>query len=286
MTGKMPTVRQRELTKRLRDLRNQRGLTVEEVAEKLLCPAAKISRLETGERAPSLRDVRDLCELYQVDEPSLAEFMTLAREARMQGWWRVQYDDLELNPYIGLEQEAAAITSYTMYCIPALLQTHDYARTIIGAIAPRIDVPAHRQRIETRMRRQQLLEQDNRPRYHALMDEAVLRRGVGGPLLMAIQLEKVLETVRRGQVTIQVVPFAAGAHAAQDSNFLLFEFEARSNQSPVVFVEGLGANQYLEKPDDIARYREAVERLHDSALNPRDSLGLVTEIKEAYVACT
>ena len=107
------TVRQRELGKRLRDLRNQHDLTVEEVADKLLCSATKISRLETGTRRPSLRDVRDLCALYEVDESTAAEFMDLARGAREQVWW-TQYEDLKLDPYLGLEQVATAITSYTI----------------------------------------------------------------------------------------------------------------------------------------------------------------------------
>src|ERR1700685_1215287 len=105
--GPSPTVRQRELGKRLRELRNQHSLTVEEVAEKLLCSATKISRLETGASRPSLRDVRDLCELYEVGESASPEFMTLARAARELGWW-TQYDDLDLDPYIGLEQDAKA----------------------------------------------------------------------------------------------------------------------------------------------------------------------------------
>src|ERR1700693_3633952 len=105
MTGTSPTMRQRELGKRLRALRNQHDLTVEDVGEKLLCSATKISRMETGARRPSLRDVRDLCGVYGVDEPTSAELMDLARKAREQSWWS-QYDDLGLNPYIGLEQEA------------------------------------------------------------------------------------------------------------------------------------------------------------------------------------
>ncbi len=281
MTGTSPTVRQRELGKRLRDLRNQHGLTVEDVAEKLLCSATKISRLETGARRPSLRDVRDLSQLYGVDDPTSAELMTLARQAREQGWW-TQYSDLDLNPYIGLEQAAVAITSYTMYYVPGLLQTEDYARAIIKAIARKIDPDIHEQRVEARLRRQQLLESANPPRYRVLLDEAVLRRTVGGPKLMAAQLDKILQAERGGKVTVQIIPFDIGAHAAQDSNFILFEFEENTNQSPVVFVEGLQGHQYFEKPADIARYREALEYLRDSALSPRDSVRLVTEVQRAY----
>jgi transcriptional regulator with XRE-family HTH domain len=277
-----PTVRQRELGKRLRELRNQHGLTVEDVAEKLLCSATKISRLETGVRRPSLRDVRDLCGLYGVDEVTSSELMSLARGAREQVWW-TQYTDLKLDPLLGLEQAAASITNYTMYYIPALLQTEEYTRSIIKAIAPKMDSDIYKQRVEVRMRRHQLvLEKDNRPRYRVVIDEAVLRRPVGGPKVMAAQLDRVLASANQGKVTVHVVPFDIGAHAAQDSNFILFEFGEEANLTPVVFVEGLTGNQYLEKPGDIAYYREALDHLRDSALSPRESAQFVTEMRKVY----
>jgi len=263
-------------------LRYQHGLTVEEVAERLLCSATKISRLETGARRPSLRDVRDLCELYDVDEPTSADFMTLAREAREQGWW-THYDDLNLNPYIGLEQVATSITCYSMNYVPALLQTEEYAQAIIKAITPKIDPDIHRQRVEVWMRRQELLQPDERPRYRALLDEAVLHRRVGDSQLMTAQLENILEAERDTKVTIQVIPFDLAMHAAQDSNFVLLEFGEASNLSPVVFIEGLTSNQYFERLVDIASYREALEYLRDSALSPRDSVHCVEKIRDAYI---
>jgi transcriptional regulator with XRE-family HTH domain len=275
-----PTVRQRELGKRLRELRNQHSLTVEEVAEKLLCSATKISRLETGARRPSLRDVRDLCELYEVGESASAEFMTLARAARELGWW-TQYDDLDLDPYIGLEQDAKAITCYSMYYVPALLQTADYAKIIIKAIVPKIDPVIHQQRVEARLRRQQLLEKANRPRYRILLDEAALHRRVGGPAVMAAQLDNVLKAVSDDKATVQIIPFDFGAHSAADCNFVLLEFDD-PNLSPIVYLESLTGNQYLERPAEIDRYRESLEYLRDSALSPRDSLSLITEHREAY----
>lgn len=280
-----PTVRQRELGKRLRALRNQRGLTVEDVADKLLCSATKISRLETGARRPSLRDVRDLSGLYGLEEAEATWLMELARGAREQVWW-TQYLDLNLDPYLGLEQAAIAITSFTTFYIPALLQTEDYTRAIISSIAPKMEPDIFRQRVEVRMRRQQLvLEKDNRPRYRVLIDEAVLHRAIGGPAVMAAQLAKVLEAEKGGKVTVQVVPFETGAHVAQDSNFILFELEEEgSSLPPVVFVEGLTGNRYLEKPTDISRYREAIEYLRDAALTPRDSLGRIDEIRKAYAS--
>ncbi len=280
MTGTSPTVRQRELGKRLRELRGQHDLTVEDVAEKLLCSTTKISRLETGVRRPSLRDVRDLCSIYGVDESTSAELMSLAKGAREQGWW-TQYEDLRLDPLIGLEQDATAITCYSMYYVPALLQTAEYARAIIRAIAPKMDPEILQQRVEARMRRQQLLDGAGSPRYRVLLDEALLHRPVGGPELMADQLDKVLDAARHHKATVQVIPFAAGAHAASDGYFVLLEFDDR-NLSPVVFLEGLTGIHVRERKDEIARYREAIEYLRDSALSTQDSLSLISKAAESF----
>ena len=282
MTGTSPTVRQRELGKQLRDLRGQHDLTVEDVAEKLLCSATKISRLETGARRPSLRDVRDLCALYGVDDATSAALMSLARGARQPGWW-TKYEDLKLDPLIGLEQEAIAITCYSMYYVPALLQTSDYAAAIIRAIAPKMDPQILQQRVEARLRRQQLLDGPSRPRYRVLLDEAVLHRPVGGEALMAAQLGNILEAVRHDKVTVQVIPFDVGAHAAADGYFILLEFDG-PNLQPVIFLEGLTGIHYLERKDEIDRYREAVESLRDSALSPRDSQVLIAKRREDYLA--
>jgi transcriptional regulator with XRE-family HTH domain len=191
MPGTSPIARQRELGIRLRALRNEHGMTVEEVAEQLLCSATKISRLETATRRPSLRDVRDLCSLYEVDKVTSAELMNLAREAREPGWW-TEYEDLDLDPLVGLEQVATDIICYSMSYIPGLLQTAEYAQGIIQTVAPKMDPQIVHQRAEARLRRQKLLEAANPPRFHVLMDEVVLHRGVGGPAVMKAQLEKVL----------------------------------------------------------------------------------------------
>jgi transcriptional regulator with XRE-family HTH domain len=256
-------------------------MTVEEVAERLLCSATKISRLETGVRRPSLRDVRDLCALYDVDEATAAEFMSLARDARQAGWW-TQYDDLNLDPYIGLEAEATAITCYSMYYVPGLLQTEDYARGIIKTVAPKMETHIVQQRVEARLRRQHLLADASRPRYQVLLDEAVIRRGVGGPSLMAAQLDKILDTVHREMVTVQVIPFAAGAYAAADGYFVLLEFDEHSNLWPLVYVEGLTDNQYLQRGADIVRYRETIEYMRERALDPHDSIKFMVDARDKY----
>ena len=276
-----PTVRQRELGRRLRQLRQEHGYTVEEVAEKLLCSATKISRLETGARRPSLRDVRDLCGLYNVSATTTDEFMELARGAREQVWW-TQYEDLKLDPYLGLEQVATAITSFTTFYLPALLQTEQYTREVIRRVAPKMAPEISQQRVEVRMLRQEVLKGDNRPRYRVLLDESVLYRRVGGPELMVAQIDKILQAVRDDKATIQIIPFDFGVHAAEDSNFVLLEFADETKISPTVFVEGLTGNQYLERKAEVDRYKEAIEYLRDSALNARDSVQHVTELRKRY----
>ena len=300
MATSSPTVRQRELGKRLRALRLEHGLTVEDVAEKIMCSVTKISRLETGTRRPGLRDVKDLCLPYNVDKSTAEEFMTIAGAVREQDWW-TQFEDLNLDPYRGLEEAASAITSYTECYIPALLQIEDYTRVIIDTIAPRMDPKILDQRVEVRMR-QKRLEEADKPRYCVFLDEAVLYRSVGGPVVMAAQLDKVLEAERKNKVTFQIVPFDLGVHAAQDSNFILFEFDQKSSASlpdeksgsslldkkptlsPVVFIESSTGNHYLGKDADTERYREAVEYLRDTALSPRHSAQRLTEIKEIYTS--
>lgn len=280
MADASPTIRQRELGLRLRRLRNELGLTVEDVAEKLLCSTAKISRMETGARRPVLRDVRDLCALYDVGESETAKLMKLTREAREPGWW-TRYDDLGLTPYIGLEQDAASITSFSMYYLHGLVQTEEYARAIIKAILPKIASKIHQQRVEARLQRQQLLEGENAPRYRLLLDEAVLHRMVGGPALMAVQISKILGLISAGKVTVQVVPFEVGAYAVADINFTLLEF-SEPMLAPLVFVEGLASSQYYERAAEVAFYRESIEYIRDSALSPRDTVQRLEEMRKRY----
>ena len=282
MADSGPTIRQRELGLRLRKLRTELGLTVEDVADKLMCSTAKISRMETGARRPILRDVRDLCALYDVGEAATAEFMKLTREAREQGWW-TQYEDLKLSPYVGLEQDASSITAYSLFYLHGLVQTEDYARAIIEAIAPRMEPAIHQQRLEARLRRQELLDQPGPPNFRLLVDEAVLRRPVGGPAVMAGQIVRILELSAAGKVRMQLIPFAAGAYSVGDVSFTLLEFK-EPVLPPVVFVEGLVANQYYERPVDVARYRESIENIRDSALGTRESEQRLLEMQKIYAA--
>jgi transcriptional regulator with XRE-family HTH domain len=280
MAALSPTIRQRELGMRLREFRTAKGLTVEDVARELLCSPTKISRAETGARRATLRDVRDLCQIYGVDAATSAELMNLAREARQPGWW-TKYDDLKITPLIGLEQAATAITSFGMYFFPALLQSEDYARAIIKGIAPKIDEGILGQRVEARMMRQKLLQAPKPPKYRVLLDEAVLHRHVGGPAVMKAQLDKVLSLMREERAAVQVIPYEVGAYGASDSNFSYLEF-AGTKLPDLVFVEGLVSHLYLERPDELERYREALDYLRDEALNPRDSAKRIEKARDAF----
>jgi transcriptional regulator with XRE-family HTH domain len=280
MADLSPTIRQRELGIRLREFRTAKGLTVEDVARELLCSPTKVSRAETGARRATLRDVRDLCQLYGVDSETSAELMKLAREARQPGWW-TRYDDLRIAPLIGMEQAATAITAFVMYYVPGLLQTEDYARAIIKGIAPKIGEDILSQRVEARMMRQKRLQEPKPPKYRALVDEAVLRRHVGGPAVMRAQLDKVLSLIREERVAVQVIPYEIGAYGATDSNFVYLEF-ANTLLPDLVFVEGLVSQLYLERPDELERYREALDYLRDEALNPRDSAKKIEEIRNGF----
>lgn len=280
MAQRSPTVCQRELGKRLRELRHSRGLTVEEVAHQLLCSAPKISRVETGARRPTLRDVRDLCGVYEVDSVTSAELMELAREARQPGWW-TQYSDLEDASLIGLEQEATSITCYAMFFLPTLLQTEAYARATIKGTAPKIDLDTLEQRVDARLRRQARLAYDQPPRYEAILDEAVLYRQVGGSAVMRDQFDRILKLVSEVSVTVQVIPFWVGAYSARDSNFDYMEFGG-SSLSDVVFVEGLVRHLYVDRTVDLERYREAVEYLRDVALTPQESTKRIREVRDEF----
>jgi transcriptional regulator with XRE-family HTH domain len=280
MADLSPTIRQRELGMRLREFRTAKGFTVEDVARELLCSPTKISRAETGARRATLRDVRDLCQLYGIDSETSAELMQLAREARQSGWW-TKYDDLRISPYIGMEQAASAITTFGMYYVPGLLQTEDYARAIIKGIAPKIDEDILGQRVEARMMRQNLLSQPKPPRYRALVDEAVLHRQVGGPAVMKAQLDKILSLTRAERAAVQVIPYEVGAYGAIDSNFVYLEL-ATTKLPDLVFVEGLSRELYLERPEELERYREALEYLRDQALNPRDSVKKIEKIRNGF----
>jgi transcriptional regulator with XRE-family HTH domain len=273
--ARSPTVRRRELGALLRKLRNEQGFTVEQVAERLLCSPSKISRLETGHRNATLRDVRDLCDLYGITAKAERDrFMTLAREARQQAWW--QSYDLTYSTYAGLEFEAVAIDDFQSSVVPGLLQTPDYARAGHLGTLPRLSPEEIERQIEAKLTRQQVLARAEPPRFRAVLDEAVLHRLTGGPHVMTAQLGKLIEVSDLPNVTIQVIPFAVGAHPGVESNFNILTLPATSG---VVFVEGLVGSIYLERPEDLERYDRVFEYLQRVALGPRDSIDLIAQMR-------
>jgi transcriptional regulator with XRE-family HTH domain len=254
-------------------------MTVDDVARELMCSTPKISRIETGTRSPTLRDVRDLCRLYHLDDAEQRRLMTIAREAKEQGWWN-KFDDLGIDSLIGLETEAKNISAHDSSFIPWAFQTEQYARDIIKGILPRIDDRILDERVIARMTRQEILRTPDPPYLWSLIDESALRRAVGSSRLMREQLSNILETAASPNVTMQVVPFEAGAHPGLDNTFMLLEFDS-SVQSPVVFVENLAGNFYLERDAEIQRYREALEHLRACALSPANSVKYIEEIRRS-----
>lgn len=275
-----PTVRRRELGALLRRLRNERGLTVEQVATELLCSPSKVSRMETGQRGATARDIRDLCELYGVTDPGERARMTsLAAEGKQQGWWQ-SYDLDYFATYVGLEESATSVKQYQSTTIPGLLQTPDYVRAMSDVLVP--DVPGERADVlvEVKMRRQGRLAGDPPLPVRIVLDEAVLRRAVGGPAVMAAQLDRVVAATREHQVTVQVIPFSAGAHPAMDSTFTILDFT--EPVASVVYVEGLVGWIYLERPYDVARYEQVFEKLVSLALDPQESVELIAHISAEF----
>jgi transcriptional regulator with XRE-family HTH domain len=275
MTTRTPTGRRRRLGAELRRLREAAGLTTDRVAEALECSQSKVSRIETGQVSATPRDVRDMLELYRVDPEQREAMVQIAREARQRGWWQKFVDVPDGVPaYVGLETAASSIDVYMSLIVPALLQTADYARAIIGAVRP--DLPRREvdRRVELRMSRQALLDRDHPPDLQVLLEDAVLQRPVGGPVVMRSQLRRLLEAAERPTVTVQVLPVAAGAHAGKDGPFTIFGFPAPA-EPDIVALDSAADALYLEGPEDVRRYRKVFERLLPAALSPTESADLI-----------
>ena len=274
-----PTVRRRELGALLRALRTQKGLTVEQAAERLMFSMSKLSRMETGHGAATPRDIRDLCDLYGVtDEAERERMMALAREGKQQAWW--QSYDLGYATYVGLETEAVAISAFQSSVVHGLLQTADYARAGHEGAMPRLDPDQIEMQIEAKLTRQRILTRGNPPRFTVVLDEAALHRVVGGRQVMAAQLAKILDISALPNIVVQVLPYDVGAHPAVESNFTIVELPTPT--PGVVFVEGLIGSTYLERDDDLKRYREIFNRLQSIALSPKDSADLIVNLSRSY----
>jgi transcriptional regulator with XRE-family HTH domain len=264
----------------LRQLRTERGLSLDDVTERAMFSPTKLSRLETGRVGASPRDIRDLCIVYGITDAAERErLMGLAREGKQRAWW--QQLDLPYATYIGLEAEAVSIRDYNTDIIAGLLQVEGYARAIFESADPVLDLAAMEQRMGARLRRQALLTQDGAPLFHYIVDEGALRRPIGGPAVMREQLARVIEVGRLPNVTFQVIPLAVGAHPGIQSNFDILEFR-KPMVNDVVYVEGAVGNIYLETAAELERYKRIFSRLEHIALDPEGSAVMVTRIAKTY----
>ena len=254
--GGGPTVQRMLVGAKLRRLRTDLGLSREEAAEAIRASEWKIHRLENGQVGFKDRDIVDLLRLYQVTDPEeVAEFVTLAREANTPGWWR-HYGDLLpswFRTYVDLEAAAALIRTYEGQFVPGLLQTDDYMRAVVRGAHLEDNSEEVGRRVRLRMARQTLLTREQPPRLWAVVDEAALRRPVGGKEVMRGQLERLLEASKLPNVTLQVLPFAAGAHAAMVGSFSILRF-GDQELPDVVYLEHLTSASYLSKTDEVDRY--------------------------------
>ena len=281
-----PLARRRELGGLLRALRSRAGLTIEQVAESLLCSPSKVSRMETGFRSGTLRDIRDLCDLYQVHDSSRREYlMELAREGKRQGWWQSHDLPFGFSTYVGLEADSVSIRSYNSMLVPGLVQTEDYARAVLminlsqGYTSDWVE-----EQLAVRLRRQLILSQDFPPQIHAVIDEAALHRTIGSTAVMKAQLNHMIELSRLPNIVIQVIPYGAGAYAALDSSFAILEFPAPMHR--IVYAEGIFGFIYLERPHDVERCQLAFRDTQEIALSAYESIGLIIQMSAELAAGT
>lgn len=260
----------------LRRLREAAGLTIDQVAERLECSASKISRIETGQSGATPRDVRDILVVYGVPEDESDLLLQIAREARQKGWWQL-YGTVLTGAYVGLEAAADAIQAYEALVVPGLLQTEDYARAMIHAARPDIDATEIDKRVRVRVGRQSLLTQDDPLDLWVVLDEAVLHRPVGGRSVMRSQLEHLVVSAELPNVTLQVLPFAAGAHAGMDGTFSILLYQEPPNQN-VVFAANAAGGLFLEKDEELHRYAFIFDHLRANAMRPEESLAMIASL--------
>lgn len=282
--GGGPTVLRILLGAQLRRLREAKRISLEDAGNVIRASHSKISRMETGRVGFKDRDVVDLLTFYGVtDEKEREQLRVLASRANAQGWWH-DYSDILPNwfeAYVGLEEAARQIRAYEVQFVPGLLQTPDYVRavTLLGFTnAPTREID---RRVGLRLARQVVLTRPNPPNIWAVLDEAVLRRPIGGPDVTRAQLKHLIEMTQRPNVTIQIIPFDAGGHAAAGGPFSILRF-AEPDLPDVVYLEQLASALYLDKQETVDNYLMVMERLCIEAATPANSIKLLRAmLKEA-----
>ncbi|MFL4904483.1 helix-turn-helix domain-containing protein [Streptomyces sp. MMS24-I2-30] len=284
------TVPRRQLGRYLRDLRNQSRLTVRAAARKLEWSEAKMWRIETGQTSLRSHDVEAMCKVYGAPSSLTEALMGLAKETKARGWWHAYGDVIPegFDLFIGLEEAASRIVWYESELIPGLLQTEEYARTIMRADNPEEDDGEIEQRVHLRIARQVLLTRvTDPPRFDVALNEAVLRRPVGGTAVMAGQLAHLMEVASLPNVTIKVVPFTAGLHlGVMSGSFGVLRFPLNADGSetepPTVYADGYTGDLYLDKENEVERYDAAFKNIWETALDAQDSKRLISEVAGRY----
>jgi hypothetical protein len=281
--GSSPTVRRILLGSQLRRMREARSITREDAGYLIRASESKISRMELGRVGFKERDVIDLLGMYGIDEEAERDaLVALAREANAPGWWHKYTDVLPdwFQTYVGLEEAAAVIRVYEVQFIPGLLQTADYARAVIALGQPGAPAEEVERRVKIRMTRQELLAKHDGPRLWAVVDEAALRRPIGGLAVIRSQIEQLISSTQDARVTLQVMPFRSGGHAAESGAFTILRFP-ETDLPDVVYLEQLTSALYLDKREDAERYSEVMERLSVESEPPERTADILRAILES-----
>jgi transcriptional regulator with XRE-family HTH domain len=273
-----PTVRRRRLAAELRQLREKAQLTCEEAAERLECSASKISRMETGRVSVTPRDVRDLLEIYAAPPEMQESLVQLARESRQKGWWQAYGSSVQphFGTYLDMESAASEIRIYAVSRIPGLLQTADYTRSVVEADLTHRPLARPDRSIAMLAERQRQASAGG-PSIWAVLDEAAVRRLVGGQEVMRAQLEYLLEIGTMPGTSIQVIPFSGGAHPAMGRPFTIFAFQEPVDPD-VVHVTGLTSALWVEDVSDVHMYNQCFNHLCATALSFEDSAALIMQV--------
>lgn len=277
-----PTVRLRRLAAELRRLRQEAGLAQVEVTEKTDLNLATLYRIETAKTKPQLRTLNALLDLYGVTGNRRADLVLLQKEARQRGWLNSFDADLpdQYNALISLEAEAEQAINYESLFIPGLLQTEDYIRAMIRGVRPTATDDEIENRVTARVQRQALLEGDTPLRLWAILDQAALCRTVGNDAIMHAQLTHLIQQAHRPHITIQVIPFSAGAHPGMPGSFIVLKFNA--DDPDVIYIDSMAGDLFLEKETDIRRYNQICEHLRAIALSPADTTALFASLREDH----
>jgi transcriptional regulator with XRE-family HTH domain len=281
--GSGSIVRRILLGSQLRRLREGRGISREDAGYSIRASESKISRMELGRVSFKERDVADLLTLYGItDETERTALLRLARDANTPGWWHNYSDVLPswFQTYVGLEEAASLLRTYQVQYVPGLLQTEEYAHNVIVQGLPDASPDEIERRVAMRIRRQKLLVSEDTPRFWAVLDEAALRRPIGGRSVMREQVKRLVELAANPNVIIQIMPFRFGGHAAQGGAFTILRFP-EPDLPDVVYLEQLTGSLYLDKRDDVDQYATAMERLAVDSLSPDRSLKLLSSILES-----